>query len=196
VLAGKTRRALDSVVLDDAVATQNTITQLIAAIRRVGREVPGAAEVIATRCHAHDYTDLGKPAIARDDTAAREALVSASVIDALVVVEEFARATLSGKPAEALALVAGQAVELAEGSDGTAGRWRIAPESRCGPGDLRGRSPGAARAQTVSHKQDDYKGHVVVEPDAGLFTGGRLAPASGVAHYEAVIGCVLIRRRA
>lgn len=47
VLTGKTRRALDSVVLDDAVATQDTITQLIAAIRRVGREVPGAAEIIA-----------------------------------------------------------------------------------------------------------------------------------------------------
>ena len=35
-------RALDSVVLDDAVATQDTVTQLIAAIRRVCREVPGA----------------------------------------------------------------------------------------------------------------------------------------------------------
>ena len=40
VLAGKTRRALDSVVLDDAVATQDTITQLVAAIRRVARGSP------------------------------------------------------------------------------------------------------------------------------------------------------------
>jgi len=40
VLKGKTRRALDSVVLDDAVATQDTITQLIAAVRRVRRERP------------------------------------------------------------------------------------------------------------------------------------------------------------
>jgi hypothetical protein len=31
-LKGKTRRALDSTVLDDAVATQDTVTQLIAAI--------------------------------------------------------------------------------------------------------------------------------------------------------------------
>ena len=30
-LAGKTRRALDSTVLDDAVATQDTVTQLIGA---------------------------------------------------------------------------------------------------------------------------------------------------------------------
>ena len=35
VLTGRTRRALDSTVLDDAVATQDTVTQLIAAIRRV-----------------------------------------------------------------------------------------------------------------------------------------------------------------
>jgi hypothetical protein len=41
-LAGKTRRALDSTVLDDAVATQDTVTQLIAAIRRAAREVPDA----------------------------------------------------------------------------------------------------------------------------------------------------------
>ena len=51
VLAGKTRRALDSTVLDDAVATQDTVTQLIGAIRRVRREVPGAAEVIAAALH-------------------------------------------------------------------------------------------------------------------------------------------------
>ena len=45
VLKGKTRRALDSTLLDDAVATQDTVTQLIAAIRRVRRVVPGAADV-------------------------------------------------------------------------------------------------------------------------------------------------------
>src|SRR5271156_1014386 len=44
VLAGKTRRALDSTLLDDAVATQDTVTQLIAAIGRVRRIVPGASE--------------------------------------------------------------------------------------------------------------------------------------------------------
>ena len=44
VLKGKTRRALDSTLLDDAVATQDTVTQLISAIRRVRRVVPGARE--------------------------------------------------------------------------------------------------------------------------------------------------------
>src|SRR5436309_1474822 len=52
VLTGKTRRALDSTILDDAVATQDTVTQLIAAIRRVRREVPGAVEVVAQYCRA------------------------------------------------------------------------------------------------------------------------------------------------
>jgi hypothetical protein len=87
VLKGKTRRALDSVVLDDAAATQDTITQLIAAIRRVRREVPGATELIAARCEAHDYDDPGKPGIAWDDKQAREALVSALVGDAATTID-------------------------------------------------------------------------------------------------------------
>jgi hypothetical protein len=64
-------------VPDDAVATQDTITQLIAAIRRVRREVPGAAAVVAAQCTAHDYDDPGKPAIAWDDPYARATLVDA-----------------------------------------------------------------------------------------------------------------------
>src|SRR4030081_3448592 len=106
VLHGKTRRALDSVVLDDAVATQDTITQLIAAIRRVGREGPHAATIIATRCGAHDYDDPGKPAIAWDDKQAREALVSALVGDALTVLGAVADAPLQGTAAQAGAVVA------------------------------------------------------------------------------------------
>ena len=62
-LSGRTRRALDSTILDDAVATQDTVTQLIGAIRRVRREVLGAADVVAAHCTAHDYDDPGKPAI-------------------------------------------------------------------------------------------------------------------------------------
>ena len=39
-LKGKIWRALDSTVLDDAVATQDTVTQLIAAVRRVRQAGP------------------------------------------------------------------------------------------------------------------------------------------------------------
>jgi hypothetical protein len=195
VLGGRSMRALDSVVLDDAVATQDTVTQLIAAIRRVCREVPGAAAVIAQRCHAHDYGDPGKPAIAWDDKAARDALVSALVNDAAAVLEVFAAADLQEKAAQAvalLALIAGQDVEPAEGSDGTDGRWRIArkvsadrvvsivdPESR--------------HVHKSRHRrQDGYKAHVAIEPGTGLFTGGKLTKASGGDNHEAVVGLDLL----
>ena len=195
VLTGKTRRALDSVVLDDAVATQDTITQLIAAIRRVGRAVPGAAGIITARCRAHDYDDPGKPAIAWDDKAAREALVSALVTDALAVVGALADVELEGEAAEAvalLALVAGQDVEPAEGSDGTDGRWRIA-RNVASDRVISAVDPDTRHVhKTVHHKQDGYKGHVVVEPDTGLFTEAKLTQASGTDNHEAVVGLDLL----
>jgi hypothetical protein len=196
VLKGRTRRALDSVVLDDAVATQDTITQLIAAIRRVRRLVPGAAGFIAESCHAHDWDDAGKPRIAWDDRAAREALVSALVGDALAIVEEFDGDGLDEQAGQALALlalVAGQDVEPAEGSDGTDGRWRIArrvAEDRI----VSTVDPEARHVhKTVHARQDGYKGHVAVEPDTGIFTAVELAKAAGEDNHEAVIGLRLVR---
>lgn len=195
VLTGKTRRALDSAVLDDAVATQDTITQLIAAVRRVRREVPGAAELIAARCHAHDWDDPGKPAIAWDDKAARDALVSALVNDAGMVIDALAEAELDDRAAQALALlalVAGQDVEPAEGSDGTDGRWRIArrvAEDRV----ISVVDPEARHVhKTVHARQDGYKAHVAIEPDTGLFTGGKLTKATGPENHEAVVGLELL----
>jgi hypothetical protein len=195
VLKGRTRRALDSVVLDDAVATQDTVTQLIAAVRRVRREVPGAAEIIAQRCHAHDWDDAGKPAIAWDDRAAREAVVSALVTDATALVAAWADAELDPQAAQALALlalVAGQDVEPAEGSDGTDGRWRIArrvAEDRV----ISTVDPQARHVhKTVRQRQDGFKAHVAVEPDTGLFTAGELAEAAGEDNHEAVIGLDLL----
>jgi hypothetical protein len=47
ILRGRRRRAVDSTILDDAVATQDTVAQLVSAVRRAAREVPGAAAVIA-----------------------------------------------------------------------------------------------------------------------------------------------------
>jgi len=195
VLKGKTRRALDSVVLEDAVATQDTITQLIAAMRRVRREVGGAAEVIAARCHAHDWDDPGKPAVAWDDQAAREALVSALVNDALVVVDAFADAELDTRVAQALALlalIAGQDVEPAVDSDGTDGRWRIA--RRVAPDRVISVVDPQARHvhKSVRSRHDGYKVHVAVEPDSGLFTAGRLTQAAGAGNHEAVIGLDLL----
>src|SRR5499427_43637 len=80
-LRGRRRRAVDSTILADAVATQDTVTQLVAAIRRVGREVPGGKDTIAAVCTGHDYSKPGKPKIDWDDPAAKQALVSALVND-------------------------------------------------------------------------------------------------------------------
>ena len=195
VLAGKTRRALDSTVLDDAVATQDTVTQLIAAIRRVAREVPGAAAVIAEQCCAHDYAQPGKPGIAWDDPEARERLVDALVSDAHRLLGHLPEQELGPKAAEAvglLALVAGQDVEPAEGSDGTDGRWRIArkvaPERVISTVDPEARHAHKTRAR----HQDGYKAHVKVEPDTGLITGCALTPAAGPAHSDAAVGIELL----
>jgi IS5 family transposase len=129
VLKGRRRRAVDSTILADAVATQDTITQLIAAVRRVARVVPGAAGQIAAVCTGHDYSSPGKPRIDWDDPQAKDGLVPALVNDANALVAALGDAGLEGEAASAvalLALVAGQDVEPAEGSDGTDGRWRIA----------------------------------------------------------------------
>jgi hypothetical protein len=95
------------------------------------RVVPGAGEVISRACKL-DYGRPGEPAIDWDDRAAKEALVSDLVNDALAVLDELAGPNAPERDAAAadalrlLALVAGQDVEPAGGSDGTDGRWRIA----------------------------------------------------------------------
>ena len=91
--------------------------------------MPGAAEQIAAVCTGHDYCKPGKPKIDWDDPAAKDALVSALVNDANALVAALKDAELDEPAASAvalLALVAGQDVEPAEGTDGTDGRWRIA----------------------------------------------------------------------
>lgn len=203
-VAGKTRRALDSTVLDDAVARQDTVTQLIAQIRRVGREVPGAKDLIATECTrlaaltGQDYTASGKPPIAWDDQAAREELVSALVGDALAllrVLDIEAITKAGGKPADAvalLALVAGQDVEPAEDSDGTDGRWRIArataPDRVISTVD-----PDARHAhKTRERRQDGFKAHLVVEPDTGLTTVCELTKTNGAENSDANVGAALV----
>ena len=204
VLAGKTRRALDSTVLDDAVARQDTVTQLIASIRRVTREVDGAPTLVSAHCTrlavvtGQDYTATGKPRIAWDDHDAREDLVTALVNDAaalLGALDTDAIEAAGGKPAEAialLALVAGQDVEPAQGSDGTDGRWRIArktaPDRVISTVD-----PDARHAhKTRQRRQDGFKAHVVIEPDTGLMTKVALTKTNGSQNSDAAVGADLV----
>jgi IS5 family transposase len=175
VLRGRHRRALDSTLLDDAVATQDTVTQLVGAIRRVRRLVPAAAMMVLG---AHDYDhDPGKPACAWDDAEARDQLVSALVGDAMAVLATVKGEQLDSEQAEAvglLALVAGQDVEPGE----VEGSWRIA------------RKVAADRVISVvdpdarhMHKsrssyRDGYKAHLAAEPETGLVTAAALTPAN------------------
>jgi hypothetical protein len=195
VLTGKTRRAMDSTILDDAVATQDTVTQLIAAIRRVARSVPGAPEVIAQHCSAHDYTRAAKPRIAWDDAAARAELVDALVSDAHRLLGYLPDDELDASAADAvalLALVAGQDVEPVEGSHGTDGRWRIA--RRVAPDRVISTvDPDARHAhKTRSRRQDGYTAHLVVEPDTGIITDTALTPAAGPHNSDAAVGVDLL----
>ncbi len=58
ILRGRRKRAVDSTILADAVATQDTITQLVSAIRRVGRIVPGGAEAITAVLRTGERRDV------------------------------------------------------------------------------------------------------------------------------------------
>ena len=190
VLKGRRRRAVDSTILADAVATQDTVTQLVSAIRRVAREVPGAAEQIAAVCTGHDYSKPGKPTIDWDDPAAKDVLVSALVNDATALVDVFKDAELAEPAASALALlalVAGQDVEPAEGSDGTDGQWRIArkvAEDRViSTVDTQARHT----RKSPEARRDGYRAHVAADPQTGIITNEKLTEASGQANSDPAV---------
>ncbi len=190
VLAGRRRRAVDSTILADAVATQDTITQLVAAIRRVAREVPGAADQIAAVCSGHDYSTPGKPHIDWDDPAAKDALVSALVNDANALLAALDDATLDERAQAAvalLALVAGQDVEPAEGSDGTDGRWRIA--RKVAPDRVISTVDPDARhtRKSPENRRDGYRAHVAAEPQTGIITDEELTRAAGADNSDPAV---------
>jgi IS5 family transposase len=170
VLKRSTRRALDSTVLDDAVATQDTVTQLVGQIRRIRAQIPTAAAVGVT---AHDYARAGKPECDWTDPAARDVLVSGLVSDALAILETLEGVELDEADAEAtalLALVAGQDVEPGDAE----GSWRIARKTAAD----RVISTVDPQSRHV-HKnrrtyRDGFKAHISVEPDTGLIVAAAL----------------------
>jgi hypothetical protein len=190
VLRGRRKRCVDSTVFDDAVATQDTVTQLVAAIRKAGRVVPGAAAVIAQVCTL-DYAKAGKPDIDWDDPQARQDLVSDLVNDALRLLEVLAgpdapeRDAAEADALGLLALVAGQDVEPADGSDGTDGRWRIArkvaPDRVISTVDREARHT----RKSKSKRRDGFRGHVAAEPETGLITDCEMTMAAGKGSTDA-----------
>jgi hypothetical protein len=180
LLSGR-RRVLDSTPLLDAVATQDTVTQLRAAIRKLlgvadreDGEVAAAVRAVLTRDDA--YATVGKPPCDWDDQAAREALVDALVRDAnaaLLVLHGRELTGGLGEAAELLALVAGQDVE--QGEDG---RFRIARrvarDRVISTVDTEARHGHKSRARTF----DGYKAHLAVDPDDELITNVSVTPAN------------------
>jgi hypothetical protein len=199
MLRGRRKRCVDSTVFDDAVATQDTVTQLVAAMRKVARLVPGARAVIE-RVAGGDYSKPGKPDIDWDDPDAKANLVSDLVNDALAVLAELTgqdapqRDDAAADALGLLALVAGQDVEPADGSDGTDGRWRIA--RRVAPDRVISTVDVAARhtRKSKSNRKDGFRGHVSAEPETGLITDAELTSAAGEAGSDPVVGERMIAR--
>ena len=164
------RRVLDSTALYDAVATQDTVTMIRAAIRGVLAAADSAqeAELRAVLRREDDYKSAGKPSCSWEDAEAREALVDALARDgyaALNLLEGRALTETVAQSMELLATVLGQDLEKREDGIFFIAR-RVAsnrvistvdPEARHGH-------------KTASHSFDGYKGHIAVDPDSEIIT--------------------------
>jgi IS5 family transposase len=175
VLANKHRRALDSTLLDDAVATQDTVTQLVSMIRRVRTAIPEAAAVDLV---GDDYdAGSGKPACAWNDPVARDELVSRLVNDALSVLAAVDGIDLDDAQQQLvglLALVAGQDVEPGDEEGSWVIERKVAKHRVISTVDPEARHMHKSR----SSYRDGYKAHIAVEPSTGLITACDLTPAN------------------
>jgi len=140
--------------------------------------------------HGHDYSQPGKPSIDWDDPAAKDALVSALVGDANALVAALVETKMDEQAQSALALlalVAGQDVEPAEGSDGTDGRWRIArkvAEDRV----ISTVDPEARHTRkSPEARRDGYRAHMAAEPDTGIITDEELTKAAGTENSDPAV---------
>ena len=172
------QRVLDSAPLEDAVATQDTVTMLRGAIRGLLRACPPAlkAKVRAGLQRDDNYAAPGKPACDWTDRAAREALVDALVRDAYRAHYALRGERLDERVAEAAALLAtvtGQDIE--ETGDG---RFRIfegtAPDRVISTVDPEARHG----HKTAAHGFDGYKAHVAIDPDSEVICAAEVSPAT------------------
>jgi len=175
------RRVIDSTPLFDAVATQDTVIQLRAAIRKVlsaaDRVDPALASAVrAALTRDDDYATLGKPPCDWDDPKAREALVDALVRDALAALATCDGRQLDGSlggAVELLGLVAGQDVEADENGVFRIAR-KVARNRLISTVDVQARHGHKSRARTF----DGYKSHFGVDPDDELITGVAVTAAN------------------
>lgn len=174
-------RVFDSTPIYDAVATQDTVTQLRAGIRKLLAVLDnsGLAELaVAVRSalsRDDDYATVGKPPCDWDDPAARDQLVDELVHDC-----QAALAALEGNhlgpaadAAELLALVAGQDTE--EGDDGVFRiAKKVARDRVISTVDVEARHGHKSKARRF----DGYKAHFSVDPDSELIDEVLVTPAN------------------
>jgi len=197
VLRTRGRRVVDSTVLDDAVARQDTVTLLVWQIARIAELMPGLKDRVMGLPGACWYRDRSKPDIDWRSTDARDELVSILVNDAAQVVgwaEQRIAAMPDGDEAARgladqvglLGVLAGQDVEPAPGSDGRDGRWRIA--RRTAPDRVVSTVDPQARhiRKTTQNKHDGFKAHMIAEPETGLVTAVAVSSGAGEGSSDAV----------
>jgi hypothetical protein len=174
-------RVLDSTPLYDAVATQDTVTQLRAAIRKLLMALDGAASGLAEAVRAalgrdDEYATVGKPPCDWDDKGAREELVDALVRDALAALGAIDGEALPAgatSAAELLALVAGQDVE--RGDDGVFRIvHKVAKDRVISTVDPEARHGHKSR----NRRFDGYKAHLSLDPDSELIDEVAVTPAN------------------
>jgi hypothetical protein len=169
---------LDSAPLEDAVATQDTVTMIRGGIRGLLRACPSelAGEVRALLQRQDDYAAAGKPACDWTDPAARAELVDALVRDGYRALYALRGQRLEAgvrQAAELLATVVGQ--DITETNDG---RFQIAV------GVAAGRvisvvDPQARHGhKTSAHGFDGYKGHLASDPDSEIITAAEVSTAT------------------
>ena len=176
VLAGRARRALDSTLLDDAVATEDTVTMICAQIRRVRRVVPEAA---AAAVLAHDYgAGRAKPECDWGDAGARADLIDVLVDDARATLDAVEGLDLDAEAADAVGLLGVVAGQDVEEDPAAPGRWRIA-RGVAADRVISTVDPEARHARkSRSRRRDGYKAHICAEPDTGLITSTELTAAN------------------
>jgi len=117
-------------------------------------------------------------------------LVDALVTDAIRVLGHLPEQPLGEAAANAvglLALVAGQDVEPAEGSDGGDGRWRIA--RRTAHDRMVSTVDPEARHihKNRTRHSEGFKAHLAVEPETGIYTQVACTRGSGPENHEAKV---------
>ncbi len=174
-------RVLDSTPLHDAVATQDTVTQLRAAIRKLLVALdqvasPLAEDVRSVLVRDDDYDTVGKPPCDSDDKGARDALVDALVryaLAALGAIDGEALPASAAAAADLLALVAGQDVE--EGDDGVFRIvHKVAKDRVISTVDPEARHGHKSR----NRRFDGYKAHLSIDPDSELIDEVAVTPAN------------------